>query len=305
MRVDWAGHDRHAWDAAHAAAAAAWQQDWAYGAAVEAVGGAVRRAVVVDGGVPVALAQFTCRRFGGLVAAGLCTFGPVWLTALDGAGKAAVLAALKRGFPSPRPRLVAVTPDEPWSEDLGTRRLTRVMTGGATVRLDLAPDLDTLRAGLRPKWRNRLVSSEKSELKTARVGVKEKQYRWLLEREDAQRGAKGYRAPPAVLVPAYAAAKGGRDALLIVRADLGRAAAAAMLFVIHGRAATYHLGWSDEAGRKLAAHNLILWNAIKILKDIGVTALDLGGVDTGPGAGIARFKLGTGGDVVIRAGTFI
>jgi lipid II:glycine glycyltransferase (peptidoglycan interpeptide bridge formation enzyme) len=78
-----------------------------------------------------------------------------------------------------------------------------------------------------------------------------------------------------------------------------------MLFLIHGQTATYHIGWQDEAGRDAGAHPLLLWRAMGMLAERGVRWLDLGGVDTGPGAGIARFKLGTGGQVLTLPGTFV
>ena len=102
------------------------------------------------------------------------------------------------------------------------------------------------------------------------------------------------------------AANGDKSAgLAVFRADLKRDAAAGMLFLIHGRRATYHVGWTSEEGRANAAHNLILWTAMKELKARGVAVLDLGGVNTQSGAGIARFKLETGGDVLVRAGAFV
>ena len=73
---------------------------------------------------------------------------------------------------------------------------------------------------------------------------------------------------------------------------------------MHGDAATYHVGWSSEEGRKLGAHSLLLWHAINVLRERGLRRLDLGGVDTERGAGIARFKIGTGGAVVTLAGTY-
>ena len=100
-------------------------------------------------------------------------------------------------------------------------------------------------------------------------------------------------------------ANGDRGAgLAVFRADLGRDPAAGMLFLIHGRRATYHVGWTSDAGRDNAAHNLILWSAMKELKAKGVAVLDLGGVNTQSGAGIARFKLETGGAVLQRAGAY-
>ncbi|MEL6980044.1 MAG: hypothetical protein AAGM38_15365 [Pseudomonadota bacterium] len=80
--------------------------------------------------------------------------------------------------------------------------------------------------------------------------------------------------------------------------------AAAMLFLTHGRAATYHIGWTSDPGRSIGAHNLLLWNAIQTLKRDGILSLDLGGLDTERGAGVARFKLGSGAQPMTLCGTY-
>jgi lipid II:glycine glycyltransferase (peptidoglycan interpeptide bridge formation enzyme) len=142
-------------------------------------------------------------------------------------------------------------------------------------------------------------------------GVKPAQYRWLLDAEGRQRDKRGYRGMPLEMTEHWQAAKadaagGDRGAgLAVFRADLGRDAAAGMLFLIHGRRATYHVGWTSEEGRNNAAHNLILWTAMKELKAKGIDLLDLGGVNTQSGAGIARFKIETGGRVLGRAGVYV
>jgi len=79
---------------------------------------------------------------------------------------------------------------------------------------------------------------------------------------------------------------------------------AAMLFLRHGAVASYHIGWSNEEGRRLNAHNLLLWRGMAYLKSQGLRALDLGGLNTRDLAGISRFKIGAGGEVVTLAGTF-
>ncbi|WP_310626508.1 hypothetical protein [Limnohabitans sp.] len=60
-----------------------------------------------------------------------------------------------------------------------------------------------------------------------------------------------------------------------------------------------------DVGRDLHAPNLILWQGIEALRERGVRKLDLGGVNTTRSAGIARFKMSTGGQVLTCAGTFI
>lgn len=301
MRLD-PDINRITWDIALMSRPAALQQDWSYGEAVTALGGDVWRVGILDGNTLVGLAQFTTRRIGGVVQMALCTRGPVWLEDVDPAGKAAAIKALRKGLGLGWPRLTLVSPDSESADGMAGR--SRVMTGYSTVLLDLKQDLEALRAGLEQKWRNRLNAAEKSALKIQQNGTKLAQYRWLLDTEEGQRASRGYRATPAALVPAYAEAKGDRNSVLILRADEGRMKTAGMLFLVHGCAATYHIGWNDPSGRASGAHNLMLWQAMDLLRQRGVAQLDLGGVNTASGAGIARFKIGTGGRVVTLCGTF-
>lgn len=306
MQVTWTPPDRDAWDRLHRTSAASLQQHWAYGDAMRALGTTCLRARVDDAGGTVGLAQFLVRRIGGLVPLALCSHGPVWSAALTDAQRAQALQAIGRSVPLRRPRALLYTPDGERAAAEGMQALRRVMTGHSTVRLDLAAPADTLRAAMNGKWRNRLAAAERSALKVARVGVKPAQYRWLLERELAQRGRRGYIALPDGFVEAYQAASGaGDEPVLTLRADLGRDAVAGMMFLVHGDAATYQIGWVGDAGRELGAHNLLLWHGVQALQGRGVRSLDLGGVDTARGAGLARFKIGTGGQVVTLAGTYL
>jgi lipid II:glycine glycyltransferase (peptidoglycan interpeptide bridge formation enzyme) len=292
--------DRATWDAELRRYPAALQQDWNYGEALVELGADVRRVSIDDDQGRLALAQITVRKFAGLVTLAVCTRGPVWLRELDAGQKGQVIKLIKRSLGLSWPRITLVTPDDV----VPPAGLFRVMTGYSTVLLDLNQDLTTLRAGFDGKWRNRLNAAEKSGLKSAQNSVKLAQYRWLLQTEEGQREERGYKATPAAIVPAFQTATGDRDSLLILRADQGREKIAAMMFLIHGCSATYHIGWNSETGRKLGAHNLLLWQALDELKNRGVVQLDLGGVNTTRGAGLARFKIGTGGQVVTYCGTY-
>ncbi|MGD2131413.1 MAG: GNAT family N-acetyltransferase [Maricaulaceae bacterium] len=310
MHVSWNDADRKTWDAAHASAAAALQQDWCYGEALGALDAKVIRASIWDGSERIGLAQVICRRIGFVFTLGLSSRGPVWLAPLAPERKALAYRALKRAFPAPQPRALIVSPDETSSEgpraaDLGLGALARVMTGYSTVIVDLERDLDDLRARLEGKWRNRLAAAERAGLAIARGGVKPRQYAWLLEKESGQRAVRGYRALPTGFVEAYAEAKGAKDALLVLRAGEDRDPIAGMMFLIHGEAASYHIGWSSDEGRKAGAHNVLLWRGVEMLRERGVRRLDLGGVNTQSGAGLARFKIGVGGEVVTYAGSYV
>ena len=111
----------------------------------------------------------------------------------------------------------------------------------------------------------------------------------------------GLAALPPALVPAWQQAGGG---LCVMTASLQGATVGAMLFLVHGDRATYHIGWSSPKGKQVSAHNLILWRAIAKLRKAGVRELDLGGLNTQDVPGIARFKLGTGARVRTLCGTW-
>jgi lipid II:glycine glycyltransferase (peptidoglycan interpeptide bridge formation enzyme) len=92
---------------------------------------------------------------------------------------------------------------------------------------------------------------------------------------------------------------GGEVRLFSARRGRGRGLEriASMLFLVHGRVATYQIGWSGEEGRRLSAHQLCLWEAMRALREAGVRRLDLGTVDTDAAPGLARFKIGAGARV--------
>ena len=295
MKVHWEGLNSATWDAAHSQARAPLQQDWAYGASMQMIGVTVLRAMVEDKGTPVALAQFILRRWGSVLSMALCSRGPVWLQAMSAQDKTHVYKSMRKSLPLKGLRLVLITPEEARS----------VMTSYATVMLDLKQSPQDLRAGLDAKWRNRLVAAEASELKVHRMGSNPGQYRWLLDQEEAQRQQRGFAGLPLPFFDAYIQSRKQPDkTVLTLRADLGRDRVAAMMFLQHGQAATYQVGWSNEQGRQLNAHNLLLWQAIAALQQRGIQVLDLGGINTARSAGIARFKIGTGGEVLQLAGTY-
>jgi hypothetical protein len=307
MKVNWDTLSYPEWDAHHAAAAAPLQQDWAYGACMKTLGVGVLRALVEQDGTPVALAQFIVRRLvGGLANMALCSLGPVWLQPLSGADKARVYKALKKTIPLKNLRVVAFTPLEAQGPELGLSSWRRVMTGHSTVTLDLQPDPETLRAQLDGRWRYSLARAEESPLIIHRVGTNAGQYRWLLDAEMQQREQRGLHGLPLHFFDLYVPSRQQpAKTILTMRADVGRDRVAGMMFLIHGEAATYQVGWTSDTGREQNAHNLILWNAIQELRERGVRKLDLGGVNTTRSAGIARFKIGTGGQVLSCAGTYI
>ena len=306
MIVHWDGHDIAQWDAVHASASAALQQDWAYGSSLMMLGVPVLRARVEVNGELIAQAQWIVRKWAGLVSMALCTRGPIGLKKLSPKEESEAYSALKKSLPLKGIRFMVVTPEVAQGEDQGLSSMRRIMSGMSTVMLDLNPSLEDLRAQLDRRWRHRLVGGENSDMVIHKVGTNAGQYRWLLDAELQQRNDKKLEGLPVQFFDNYVQSrKQPAKNILTLRADLGRDRIAAMMFLIHGTAATYQVGWTSDKGREMHAHNLILWKGIEELKERGIRMLDLGGVNTIRSAGIARFKMSTGGKVLTLAGTYI
>ncbi len=286
-----------------AARGAAWQQHWAYGAACEALGSRVIRVDLSADNEVIGLAQMVHRRLFGCLHAAVCTRGPVWLGAPGPEARAEALARLRRELPLPWLRGLFVTPEAGADEIPILRKagLARVMTPYSTAVINLMSPTETLRANMHQKWRNRLVVAERAGLTVRRADRRPDLYAWLLEREAKQQRARRYQALPVALIPAWQAASGG---VLVLTAQHQGETVAAMLFLMHSDGATYHLGWSSPEGKRLSAHNLLLWQAIRKLKAKGLHTLDLGGLNTEAIPGIARFKLGSGAQVRTLCGTW-
>ena len=200
----------------------------------------------------------------------------------------------------------AVDRMEASADDHALSHRTRVATGRSTVLLDLTRPEPERRAALEQRWRNRLNAAERSALKLRVCGSKHHDFDWLVQAEAAQRQERRYLTLPSGFVTAFQEShRKPSQALLTIAADMQHRPCAGMMFLVHGRTATYHLSWTDDKGREHSAHNLLLWQACRLLIERGVQRLDLGGVNTIANQGLARFKLGTGGQVVTWAGTYL
>lgn len=307
MKLSWNHLKRETWDAFYAHHGGSLQQCWAYGEAMKTLGVQVHRACVEDAGQLQGLAQFICRRVAGYLALSSCSRGPVWAPETTAEWRQQAQRLLQGSVPTRPMRVTLLSPNASLSELQGSemRGMTRVMTGYSTVMLDLCEPLADLRRKLEGKWRNRLTKVEADISLRVQVQADRQACQQLLAREVEQRKSRGFYGLPTPLVPAFIDAHDKpSQALLMSTAKQGKETVAAMLFLLHGPCATYHMGWSNDQGRKLNVHNLLLWRAMAQLQTQGVKRLDLGGVNTHDLPGISRFKLGTGGQVKTLAGTF-
>lgn len=314
MHAHWNPPDQQRWDAFAHAAGAGLQQSWAYGQALQTLHVPCLRVALTAEPEPqapwVGAAQFIVHRLPWFVRFAFSLGGPIWVPGADLHTQRAGLRLMRRTLPLRRPRVAIFTPPldtrDPAAPPHAFRGQWALATGGSTVILDLTLDEATRLAQQEGRWRNRLNAAQRSGLRVDTCGTKPRDVAWLVDAESQQRQARRYIALPEGFVAAFqAASPRPAEALLTLAAFSGRERCAGMMFLVHGRSATYHLGWTNETGRELSAHNLLLWEACQRLAARGVERLDLGGVDTTSNPGLARFKLGTGGQVITWAGSFL
>lgn len=267
-----------------------------------------RRALIVEGGVTVGLMQIQEVKLGPVHVLKLHR-GPLWFDAeADMARWQRFFAAFNREFPRRFGRWRQVLPELDDDEEArsllekaGLRR--KGPEPYRTIMLNLQPSLDAIRKRLKSNWRNKLNQSEKSGLTIScdPLGLTAKTF---LAGYAADKSARGYRGPaPERLATLIAAAVPAQDALILNAAANDKTVAAVLMFR-HGHGATYQAGWTTEEGRKRRAHHLLLWNAIARLKEMGIAALDLGGIHPRMAEGVTTFKEGLGGAPVTLVGLY-
>ncbi len=236
--------------------------------------------------------------------------GPVWF---DGAGSLdhwrALLETFNAAFPRRigrrrrfMPELAETDASRKMLADAGYRRNNGV-PGYQTIWLDLTPELDGLRAGLKQKWRNTLNKSERQGM-NVEIDDGGDSLDWLTQRYAEDKKARDYPGPSPAFLLSVGRSFAADGKLTIISAMKGGTCQAAAMLLLHGRSATYQTGWAGPEGRKLGASNLLLWNAVTELKARGIRDFDLGGINDRDAAGVKAFKSGLGGTEVRLVGQF-
>jgi lipid II:glycine glycyltransferase (peptidoglycan interpeptide bridge formation enzyme) len=189
-------------------------------------------------------------------------------------------------------------------ENLGYKRLPA--PGYKTIWVDLRREEDDIRTSLKSSWRNKLGKAEKSGL-IVEWDEKAEHFPWLLRVYQEDMVNKGYDGPSVPLLKVMGKSFSGDRAdkcMLIGRAVLDGEAVAAVLIFLHGKSATYQVGWSSQKGRNSAAHTLLLWQGMLYLKGEGIEDFDLGGVNDGTAKGVKQFKEGINGETITLVGQY-
>ncbi len=309
--VAWDACDGPGWDRLIGRAGrSSLEQSWPYGEAVAATARVrVARAVVHRRGEPAAMVQAFTRRIAGLGKLVRIARGPLWLDDGCAAGDhEAIIAAIDATWRLGRRELAVWMPELPAGSDSDSvmRRsgMRRMVTGYTSAWVDLGRSEEALRRDLHGKWRNMLRAGESAGLTVEAATGGGAELDWLLEHYGPLRRQRRFLGPEPDLIRAFASAAARPDDVLVMRALRHGSPVAGILFLRHGASATYYVGWTGDDGRRLRAHNLLLWHAMSVLREKSVAWLDLGGISAAA-PGVARFKLGVGGEVFTLAGTYI
>ena len=234
--------------------------------------------------------------------------GPLWFDGEPEPGVLeAVLRLLRRECPDNPLSRCSFLPELAASPETGAMLqrcgFRRAGPGYRTVWIDLTKSDEELRAALARDWRQRLKGAEKAGL-VLDLDPEAKNLPWLAKQEHDQAQAKRYREMSGRLAVRLRNALYKADGVLMAAALEKTTPVASALFLGHGRAATYQIGWSSDSGKKTGAMRLVLWKAIGHLRERGFRWLDLGGINPDTAPGVTEFKLGTGGEATETVGLY-
>jgi peptidoglycan pentaglycine glycine transferase (the first glycine) len=168
------------------------------------------------------------------------------------------------------------------------------MPGWAAGTVDLRPDEDALRAGLRQKWRNCLNKAERmgAEVREGSDGPLLESFLAAYAGTLAQADYRKSTTPELLAEMNRLLPPGER--FHVLQAAVDGEPVAWVLVLRYGRRAEYIGAVTTSAGRRVNAGQLLLWRSLLAMKQAGATEFDVGGYDpdqrddSGPG----RFKHG-------------
>ena len=234
------------------------------------------------------------RKFGLIGPVRFASRGPVWGRVMTGAAQADLL----RGA-----RLHIINADGLGHGALHAAGYRQIITPQYIAELQILADPHRQKALCHQKWRNRLHQATSTKLRLEHRPFDLDKDKWVFHADHAQQQTKKFRALPHDLVVRYARAFPQQTQIMLGR--VGKDIVSAMLFLLHGAVATYQIGWTNEGGRAVSAHHLMLMTAAQHLAEQGVRRLDMGNVDTDTAPGLARFKIGSGATVRALGGTWL
>jgi len=176
-----------------------------------------------------------------------------------------------------------------------------------TMMLDVRPDLDTLMAQMKSKWRYNVRLAVRKEVTVREARLDELPLLYQMYVETSERDNFVIREQAYYLDVWRSFMEVGLALPLVAEAD-GIPLAMAVLLYFEAQA-WYMYGASRSIQRNLMPNHLLQWEIIRRIKALGCTTYDLWGApdelnESDPMWGVYRFKLGFGATFVPHIGAF-
>ena len=239
--------------------------------------------------------------------------GPLWFDGFGGAAHIQLFfKELDKQFPNRLGRKRRILPEiesSPTADALLKQTgLTKRdnQDGYQTLWWNLKNNLEDARTTLSKSWLGSLKKAEKSDL-TLSWDDSGKFYPWLKKHYTIDKAKRGYDGISPQLLDNIAQISTSAPTMLIGKASKEGKDIAAIMLLLHGKSATYQIGWTSDEGRQFCAHHLLLWDARSVLQQYDIDHIDLGGINDQSDAaamGIKKFKMGTGAQPVRYIGHY-
>jgi hypothetical protein len=235
--------------------------------------------------------------------------GPVWFDGYDTEENfIAFLRAFREKFPKRFGRRVRLIPNCKNTDNVRNALREYGFKSQSepyqTIWIDCRQNSDLLRAQLKKKWRNALSKAEQSGLDIV-WSTGGRNLGWLVERYIEDRDKRGYAGASLKTLMALISEFSRGQNLMIGTAMLDGKPIASILILIHGKSATYQIGYSGSSGREKCANHLLLWDAMRELKEREIYDFDLGGINDSDAKGVRGFKVGMGGCIYESPGLWV
>ncbi len=279
-------------------------------------GWAIARLLWTEEGQPRAAAQILVQERG-RVRLGYIPKGPV-LDWSDSALLSRVFDDLERYAREHALLLLKIDPDVPVETEAGQALLEMLharkwrssfeqIQFRNTMLLDLRPDLDTILANMKSKWRYNVRLAKRRGVVVREVGIPALPQLYELYAETAFRDNFIIRTEDYYLDLWRRFLEAGLAVPLL--AEVEETPVAMLILFLFDRQAWYMYGASSDLHRNCMPNHRLQWEAIKRAKERGCTTYDLWGApdeldESDPMWGVYRFKEGFGAEFVAHVGAY-
>lgn len=170
-----------------------------------------------------------------------------------------------------------------------------------TIWIDLTLPEETLRKNLQQKWRNCLAKSEKQNF-LVQIHESIQSFQEFIKGYENYKKLKKFIGPTSEFLSVEVKTGLKTKSHLLVWAVNENQQIAGILIALHGKTASYRVGWNSLKGRELNAHYSMLWQLIIFLKSKGFQKFDLGGILPNEEPELTHFKRGLGGNEIHSIG---